>query len=226
MDREPARIRGYRPDDLDDLYRICLQTADDGKDASALFGDPELPGSVYMAPYVTFEPSLAFVAEDAAGVGGYIVAALDSQAFAQRLERDWWPALRARYPQPSPDLTLPEQYALQNVHHPFSAPREVAERFPSHLHINLVPRMQGRGTGRRLVATLISALRAHGSPGLHLLVAEANQRAVRFYRHTGFTELSPIGAHVHGGAHGGAASRPGRIFGMDLRNQDGGLTGL
>jgi hypothetical protein len=92
VDSEPARIRPYQPDDLDELYRICVQTADNGQDATSMFRDPRLPGHVYAAPYALFEPSLAFVAQDAGGVGGYIVAALDSQAFEQRLERDWWPA--------------------------------------------------------------------------------------------------------------------------------------
>jgi hypothetical protein len=80
-----ARVRQFRPDDLDDLYRICLQTAGGGQDGTALFRDPKLPGHVYAAPYALFEPSLAFVAEDAAGVGGYIVAALDGETFERRL---------------------------------------------------------------------------------------------------------------------------------------------
>jgi hypothetical protein len=55
-----------------------------------------MPGEVYAAPYAVFEPSLALVAEDRDGAGGYAVAALASQDFEQRLERGWWPALRAR----------------------------------------------------------------------------------------------------------------------------------
>jgi len=202
LDREPARIRGYRPDDLEPLYGVCLQTANAGEDATGLFRDPRLPGHVYMAPYVTFEPSLAFVAEDAAGVGGYIVGALDSPAFGRRLEQDWWPALRARYPEPRSDqaerLPPPERQFVQEIHRPFGAPPEVVEHFPSHLHINLLPRMQGRGTGRRLIATLISGLRDHGSRGVHLLVGYSNQRAVGFYRHLGFTGLPATGLHIFG----------------------------
>ena len=67
-DSEAFRIRPHQPDDLDDLYRICLQTADNGQDATSLFRDPKLPGHVYVAPYVTPEPSLAFVAEDRGGL--------------------------------------------------------------------------------------------------------------------------------------------------------------
>jgi ribosomal protein S18 acetylase RimI-like enzyme len=200
VDRESCRIRRYQPDDLDDLYRICLLTADNGRDATALFRDPRLPGHVYAAPYAVFEPSLALVAEDAAGVGGYIVAALDSRAFQERLEQDWWPALRARYPEPPPEvaevLSLPERHALHNIRHPWGTDDELARSYPSHLHINLTPRMQRRGIGRQLIVALVSGLRGQGSPGVHLMVGHANQRAAGFYRHVGFTELPATDLHI------------------------------
>gem|GEM_PF-212536 len=200
VDSEPARIRPYQPDDLDELYRVCVQTADNGQDATSMFRDPRLPGHVYAAPYALFEPSLAFVAQDAGGVGGYVVAALDSQAFEQRLERDWWPALRASHPEPSQDLAAglsrPEQFALRAIHHPWGTPDELARGFPSHLHINLIRRLQGQRMGRQLIATVISALRDQDSHGVHLHVGHGNQRAAGFYRHIGFAELPADDVHV------------------------------
>ncbi|MGI9006669.1 MAG: GNAT family N-acetyltransferase [Streptosporangiaceae bacterium] len=214
MDREPVTIRSGRPGDLDALYRVCVQTADNGQDGTALFSHPELPGQVYVGPYLTFEPALAFVAEDAAGVGGYIVAALDSRAFQDRLEQDWWPGLRDRYPEPSPaaaeHLSLQERRAIGNIHRHFGAPDAVIERFPSHLHINLVPRLQGRGTGRKLVAALTARLRADASAGLHLLVGESNARAIGFYRHIGFTELPTGGTPIFTMGLADRARPPGR----------------
>lgn len=200
MDLTSVRIRPCQPADLDELYSICVQTADNGADATALFSDPRLPGHVFAAPYAVFEPSLAFVAQDASGVGGYIVGALDSRAFRQRLERDWWPALRDRYPEPQPDvaetMSLPERHMRHDIHHRFGADDQVTERFPSHLHINLVPRLQGRGLGRQLIGALTSELRNQGSPGVHLHAGRRNQRAVRFYRYVGFTELPATDAHL------------------------------
>ena len=200
MNGKLALIRPYRPDDLDELYRVCVQTADNGGDGTSIFRDPRLPGHVYAAPYALFEPSLAFVAQDAGGVGGYVVAALDSRAFARRLERDWWPALRASHPEPSPDLaeslSRQEQFALHWIHHPLGTPDELASGFPSHLHINLVPRLQGQGIGRQLIATVISALRGQGSPGLHLHVSYRNQRAAGFYRYVGFAERPADDVHI------------------------------
>ncbi|HYK34103.1 MAG TPA: GNAT family N-acetyltransferase [Streptosporangiaceae bacterium] len=212
MRSDHVRIRPYQPADLDDLYRICLLTADNGQDGTRLFRDPRLVGDVYLAPYVTFEPSLAFVAQDAEGVAGYIVAALDSRAFEQRLNDDWWPKLRARYPEPPPHdgetWSGPERIALTDIHHHWPTADELASRFPSHMHIDLLPRLQGRGLGRKLIETLVTALRDHGSPGLHLLVGDGNQKAVGFYRHVGFAEIPAEKLYPVTGL---------RVFVMDLR---------
>jgi ribosomal protein S18 acetylase RimI-like enzyme len=193
-----AEIRPYQSADLDDLYRVCVQTADNGQDATALLSDPMLPGHVFAAPYAIFESSLAWVAEDAAGVAGYVLGALDTRAFEIRLERDWWPALRVRYPEPRPSDALSEleRLTLQDIHRPFKADPELVSRYPSHLHIDLLPRVQGRGFGRRLIETLFAALRADGSSGVHLHVGSANVRAAGFYRHIGMTELPGAGGRV------------------------------
>ena len=201
-----ASIRPYRDSDLDDLYRICLLTGDAGQDATSMFDDPRILGDVWAAPYGLFEPSLAFVAEDKAGVGGYIVGALDSRAFEGRLEADWWPALRDRYPAPPselpPDQWTPDQRTAGFIHAPFPVPDELAKDYPSHLHVNLVPRLQSQGLGRQLMNTLIRALQEQGSAGVHFFVWPANQRAVGFYRHLGFTMIS---------------AEPAVTFTMDLR---------
>jgi len=55
------------------LYQICLLTGDAGQDATSRHHDPKLLGHCVAAPYGLFEPSLAFAAEDASGVAGYIV---------------------------------------------------------------------------------------------------------------------------------------------------------
>ena len=200
MADDPAQIRPYQSADLDDLYWICLQTADNGQDATALVSDPMLPGHVFAAPYGIYEPSFAWVAEDAAGVAGYVLGALDTWAFEERLEHDWWPALRARYPDPRqlPDMvSAPEWLSLQAIHLPFITDPALVSRYPSHLHIDLLPRLQGHGLGRRLIETLVAALRAGGSSGVHLHVGRANERAVAFYQHIGLTELpTAAGARV------------------------------
>jgi GNAT superfamily N-acetyltransferase len=185
-------IRGYRPGDLRALYEVCLQTGDSGRDATAQFRDPDLLGHVYAAPYGVFEPALAFVVEDQAGVGGYCLGALDSRAFEQRLEQDWWPALRRRYPEPDAagreHWTRDEQVA-DKIHHPWAADEDLMADYPSHLHIDMLPRFQGGGNGRQLIALQLAALRDRGSRGVHLGARAGNRRGQGFFSHMGFTRL-------------------------------------
>ncbi|HEX6077061.1 MAG TPA: GNAT family N-acetyltransferase [Micromonosporaceae bacterium] len=129
---------------------------------------------------------------DDAGPAGYVLGTPDSRQFEDLAERHWWPTLRRRYPAPEPgrraEWTL-DEWRVHLFHHPWIAPAEVVGRHPSHLHIDLLPRGQGNGHGRRLIETLFDALRERGSPGVHLGVGRRNQRAIGFYRHIGFTEL-------------------------------------
>jgi ribosomal protein S18 acetylase RimI-like enzyme len=184
-----AEVRRYRPEDLDDLYRVCLETGDAGGDATALHDDPALLGHVYVGAYAAFEPDLAFVLADDQGVGGYVLGALDTAAFDARLEDEWWPPLRRRYPLP-PGGTERDAFLVHLIHSPHRRRGRLLQSHPSHLHIDLVARCQGAGHGRRLMATLLDALRAGGSPGVHLGVSTRNERAIGFYRHLGFEELT------------------------------------
>ena len=193
-----TEIRPATPDDLETLYHIALLTGDNGGDASLLHQDPRLIGHIYAAPYAVLSPETAFVAEDAQGVAGYIVGAVDTRAFEARLEREWWPPLRARYPDPSgrpPGSWTADEMRAWLIHHPYPTPDRVLAGHPSHLHINLLPRLQGQGMGKALMDRLLTALRAQGSPGVHLGTGETNVRAWRFYEIYGFgTVPRPDGA--------------------------------
>jgi len=61
--------------------------------------------------------------------------------------------------------------------------------YPAHLHIDLLPQMQGKGAGRALVEALCAALQAKAVPGVLLDVAIDNTGAQAFYEKCGFTLL-------------------------------------
>jgi len=210
-------IRLFRPADLDALYEIALKTGDGGQDATAHHDDPKLIGHIYAAPYALLEPSNAFVAEDEAGVAGYIVGTADTRKFDARLEAEWWPALRTQYDDPASkplaSWTADErrQYV---IHHPFLTPGRIVEAFPAHLHINLLPRLQGRDIGRRLVGRFLDAMQQAGARGVHLGCGAANLRALHFYERYGFSEIDRsarthtvwMGIKVSGAGAGGDAA--------------------
>jgi ribosomal protein S18 acetylase RimI-like enzyme len=188
-----AAIRLARPADHEALYDICLRTGAAGRDATDLFEDERLLGDLFVLPYAVLEPEHAFVLDDGTGQAiGYAVGALDTRAFDERLEAEWWPAARARHADPV-GVDSVEGLFLGYLHGPPRADAALVAAYPSHLHIDLLPAAQGQGWGRRLMETLFGALRDDGSTGVHLGVAEANRRAIAFYAHLGMSDLGTDG---------------------------------
>jgi len=190
-----AQIRGFRPDDLDALYRICLATGDAGADAAHLYRDPKLIGHVYAGGYAAISPETVFVAEDDEGIAGYILGPANTRAFEALMEVRWWPPLRAHYadvPGPSSDERM-----CHLIHHPVRLADSIVEAYPAHLHINLLPRLRGQGIGQRLVDRWRAKTAALGATGAHLIVGTGNARAVRFYRAYGFHEFERLSGSPH-----------------------------
>ncbi len=186
--RNPVNVHRFRPEDLTGTYRVCLGTGDAGDDATRLYEDPNLLGHLYVGPYVCLEPQHAFVLRDGAEVLGYALGALDTASFEERAEKHWWPPLRAMY---LPDTPRGEADAalVRAVHAPDSSPARLLANYPSHLHIDLLPRAQGRGYGRAMIEEVAASLFRAGSTGIHLGVARRNGKAIGFYEHLGFTSL-------------------------------------
>jgi ribosomal protein S18 acetylase RimI-like enzyme len=180
---------------------VCLKTGDRGEDAESLYReDPDALGRIFVGPYLAFEPELSLILEDAIGICGYALGAFDSRAFYHRYETEWRPALCARFPAPAGDPAswTRVQQDYHAYHHPDYFCPEPYEQYPSHLHIDLLPRAQGRGYGRRMMETLTHQLRQRGSRGAHLGVNVLNTRAQGFYRHLGFHELTRVGTPADG----------------------------
>ena len=182
-------IRPYHANDLTALYEICLRTGAAGADATDMVEDPRLFGDLYAAPYAVLEPQHAFVLDNGSGRSvGYVLGARDTSDFEARCEREWWPPLRAAHPIVDGGTRL-DDLLIHLIHHRSAPPASLLTRYPSHLHIDLLPEAQGGGWGRRLMETVQASLAAAGSSGVHWGVSTANERALGFYRHLGATEL-------------------------------------
>ena len=188
-----VELRPYRADDLEALYEICLATGDAGQDASPLHNDRKAVGHIYAAPYGVLEPGNVFVAEDDEGVAGYVVGTYDTRAFNERLEREWWPALRAHYAQ-AKDLTAADRERVAYMHRPGDNPPDIVAQFPAHIHMNLLPRLRGQRVGTGLLQMWIEQARKAGVSGIHLGASPSNAGGIAFWTRSGFTPLRTEGA--------------------------------
>ena len=196
-----CQIRNAREGDAAAAYFVCLKTGNYGKDAEEFFrDDPDALGRIFAGPYLAYEPELSLILEDEQGICGYALGAFDSKAFYERYEREWRPGLCAKFPAPGgdPKLWTRTQSVHDCYHHPDYFCPEPYEVYPSHLHIDLLPRAQGRGYGRRMVQELMDRLRQRGSPGVHLGMSMGNEAAYGFYVRLGFKELCRVGSGPDG----------------------------
>jgi len=203
-------IRLARPGDQAGAYHVCLKTGDHGKDGEPFYReDPDALGRIFVGPYLAFEPELSLTLEDDQGICGYAFGAFDSRAFFARYEKEWRPELCARFPEPqgAPSQWTPVQQVHSLYHHPDYFCPEPYERFPSHLHIDLLARARGRGYGRRMLEQVMDKLRTRGSPGAHLGVSVLNILALGFYQRLGFRELTRVGAGNDGVIYMGKSLR-------------------
>lgn len=185
-------IRAVDNTDLDVLYDVCLRTGDAGQDASGRYRDPTLLGSIYVGPYVALPEGIGFVAVDGQGVGGYVLGTLDTRSFEASCEARWWPALRARHADPGPSPSTPDDELRALLHRPAIAPDDVVAEYPAHLHIDLDPRLQGIGVGRRLIERMLDWMGEGGATGVHLGVNPSNERAIGFYERLEFVRLADV----------------------------------
>ncbi len=183
------RIRPYSAGDLDDLYKICLETGDSGQDATNLYNDPRLLGHFYAAPYGVFEPESALLLEDDAGVCGYVLGTKNSRIFQERMNTQWLEPLRHKYAFPDVNDASKDAAMIRLIHGGYHFDAACEHQYPAHLHIDLLARAQGQGQGKRLMHTFLDGLRAFKIPGVHLGVGVQNTNAIAFYEHLGFTCL-------------------------------------
>ena len=188
-------IRNYHITDLSSLYKICLLTGNNGGDSSLLLDDPDLVGHLFAAPYAIFEPELCFILLKDSIPSGYILGTRDSMNFYEKCEKKWFLELRKRYPMPD---DKDESIQANFIRYLYQKQKIVdgLDKYPAHLHIDILPIAQGNGYGRKLVEAFLNQLRTLNIQGLHLIVSNDNQNAVGFYQQVGFQKLKNLGGSI------------------------------
>jgi len=194
MGNQLINIRRAVLSDLPYFYEICLKTGDEGKDASAFFSDQYLIGHYYAAPYLVYQSGICFAAEFEYRPQGYIIAVPDTASFRQWMEEQWLPPIRKHFQRPFLPARSKKEKEIIDLIHERKFPVDISEQpwltdYPAHLHIDLLPGIQGKGQGRVLIDTLFNELARRGVAGLHLGVGASNANAIAFYKKMGFTVL-------------------------------------
>ena len=146
-------------------------------------------GDLFAVPYAVLEPSHAYLLDVEDEAVGYVLGTPDTARFVQRFRDDYLPSTTARLPVPPDPPMTPDDFMLALHHTPERMLGPEVAAHPGHLHINLLPDWQGKGWGRRMMATFIDSVRAAGCPAVHLAMRSANTGARPFYHRLGFTEL-------------------------------------
>ena len=190
----PCQRRCFATSDKKALYQICLKTGDAGKDASQIFRDVNLLGDLYVGPYLEYPSGLAWTIEDEVGICGYVLGVANTLAYHRWHLNHWLPRIRKgrRLPEKDEDdWTMDDTLLASLFEFEFDHP-DWLEQFPAHIHIDLLPRVQGRGLGTRFVREMLDAFCDQNCRGVHLGMHPENHKALSFYQKLGFEVLEHV----------------------------------
>ncbi len=177
-------IRPCRPEDLDAMRTICIETSSLPLQKEQ---DRQFLLLMYCDPYVMYAAADCFVAVDADDRPvGYILCAADTRRFFRTFRKETLPMIDR----------LGLRYAV--TARGICAQQVLCTVFaPAHLHIDLLAAVRRKGVGTALMQTLKAHLAQQGIGRVTLTCGSSNESAICFYRRNRFqTILKGFGACV------------------------------
>lgn len=178
------QIRKMEVRDIPAVAHICLATANESLRKTETARENTL--LLYNRYYTRESMDDCFVAVNEADEAvGYILCAPDYKAYCDGFRKNECRKIRK----------LGFLRGLRAYFEPHMQ-KKYAEKYPAHLHIDLLPEAQGQGMGTALMNTLKAHLRAKNVQGVFLCVGKDNKKALRFYKKQGFQALNIVGGGV------------------------------
>lgn len=182
-----TEVRKFTPADRHAIEDICYQTGFMGDSAGRFWKHKPSFVEIWVSPYIDLEPNSLFVAVKDGKIAGYLTGCLDTSSGPQ-LEALMMATI-ARHKlffRPGTAGFL-FRAMLDNLRDRQKASGELLDqRWPAHLHINLLPEARGTGLGSDLMEAWLAQLRQCAVPGCHLSTILENRRAVGFFERKGF----------------------------------------
>jgi ribosomal protein S18 acetylase RimI-like enzyme len=176
--------------------RDLFGRAGEGSPSASLWGHKESEAAVYLTPYMDLEQDSLFIAVVDGELTGYLTGCLDSSAFPSETERLEQAVRKYRLIfRPKPAAFFARglfDVAISAIRRQPTAADFDDARWPSHLHINVLPKVRGTGVGSALMTRWFDRLMESGSRGCHLQTLVENSRAVLFFERMGFERHGPI----------------------------------
>jgi len=183
----PINVRAFTAADRAAVRSIAFETGFMGASVEWLWRDRSSFADMVTNYYLDREPESVLVAERDGAVVGYLTGCVDSQrargAVAAEIRR-----LLRRGALFKPGLARFLWRSAFDIVHDREALDDALwdPRWPSHLHINLLPEGRGQGLGRRLMNRWLERLTVARVPGVHLGTFAENHNALRFFESCGF----------------------------------------
>ncbi|KAF2659500.1 GCN5-related N-acetyltransferas-like protein [Lophiostoma macrostomum CBS 122681] len=197
-------IRPYNnPQDFEACLNIFYTTID-----SSVNSEPARTIGSYLwcKSYLVLSPHTCFVLDNGSGLPvGYIIGTPSTTDFASRWEDVLIPIvdpkLVPRDDQPGEtQLVRDLKRALYGAEcSMLQKSEELLQRYPAHLHVNVLPEYQGRGFGSLLTGKFLERMGEEGVRGVHLGMVRGNEGARRFYERAGWRVCEEV---LDGGSSG------------------------
>ncbi len=172
-------IRKYEEKDRENLLKICIETSSLPTESKS---DLDFLNLMFNDYYAIVEPDNCFVAaDDNNDAVGYILCAENFDKYYKTFKGLYIPMIKS----------LGMKYYIM-------AMSEIAvhsifrHKYPAHLHIDILPICQGKGTGTALMNELKDHLKEKGIDSLMLSCGMGNKRAIKFYEKNGFKMIANI----------------------------------
>jgi ribosomal protein S18 acetylase RimI-like enzyme len=179
-------VRKYVEGDREAIQDICYRTGYLGESAARFWRHKPSFVEVWTSYYIQQEPESLYVATKDKVVVGYLTGCVDTALAAK--SKDilhslikhgllFRPGTAGFFWRGIVDSIKDKDVATDEF---------IDERWPAHLHINLLPVARGSGLGRALMERWLAQLRNAGSPGCHLSTLVENIGGIAFFARMGF----------------------------------------
>ncbi|KAJ8108407.1 hypothetical protein OPT61_g8195 [Boeremia exigua] len=154
--------------------------------------------------YTELASPTCFVLDDGNGRAvGYCIGTANTLEFAERWRKEFAPTVNLeQVPAPgvqtgNPLMEKEESRSFRHAVHNAGCsalqawPKEL-ERYPAHMHIDILPEFQRKGWGSILINRLFDAVKREGATGIHLDMVRWNTKGENFYMKMGFERCSLV----------------------------------